>query len=455
MQKKFILVIAAAISATIGVLFLVFFNNTTVYVAAASDYYAPESTLEQTEQSHYYYTGNEEYQLYTSIFTGTRATDEDFRGVWVTTVINLDFPTRRDLSNEQIKQEIAYIVDTSAAMGLNAIILQVRPAGDAIYPSAIFPWSKYLTGEQGLAPAYGFDPLDYWITRTHQAGMEFHAWINPYRVTHTTSNIRDVNMLYPTNPARLNPHLVVPFRRGDNYALYFDPGFAQSREIIISGIVELLENYSIDGIHFDDYFYPSRYFNDYNSFALYGQGQDHRQWRINNVNALVYEVRQAINEIDPNIRFGISPTGIWANDNTDPRGSATRGYQHYIELAADSLRWINEGWIDYIIPQIYWHIGFEIADYYTLLRWWENAVYGSNVALHIGHAAWREYEGHTGWSLGELYRQLQLNERSSVVSGSVFFRWSHMRGSVAYSIRDWYAARPLPVDEWVDSRIQP
>ena len=370
--------------------------------------------------------------------TATRRPERgEFRGVWVTTVINLDFPSTPGLSNTEIKREIDYIIDHSRSIGLNAIILQVRPAGDAIYPSQLFPWSKYLTGEQGLAPADGFDPLAYWLERTHANGMELHAWINPYRVTHSTSRILDVNLLHPTNPARLRPDLVVPHGN----ALYLDPGFPDARQLIIDGIVELLTNYDLDGIHFDDYFYPGRDFNDSASFALYGQGQDHRQWRINNVNSLIYGVRDAINESNPNVSFGISPTGIWANANSDPRGSATRGYQHYIELAADSLRWINEGWIDYIIPQIYWHIGFDIACYEVLLRWWENAVRGTDVELHIGHAAWREHESQNNFS-GEILRQMQMNEASDVVQGSVFFRWRSLRGPVGDTLQAWYAARP-------------
>ena len=382
------------------------------------------------------YTANaEESQPVTEAPRPVRA--REFRAVWVTTVINLDFPSRRGLSNAEIKHEIDYIVRHSQSLGLNAIILQVRPAGDAIYPSAIFPWSKYLTGEQGLAPADGFDPLAYWIQQAHAHGLELHAWINPYRVTHSTSRITDVNQLHPSNPARQRPHLAIVHGN----ALYLDPGFPESRQLIIDGIVELLRNYSLDGIHFDDYFYPARNFNDSVSFARYGGGMDRTQWRVNNVNSLIYGVQRAINGINPNVRFGISPTGIWANRGSHPLGSNTRGYQHYIELSADSRRWVQEGWIDYIVPQIYWHIGFNIADYYTLLRWWEDLLRGTNVNLYIGHAAWREHERHRHFN-GEMLRQLRLNEASDVVRGSVFFRWSHLRGPVGAVVRDWYAARP-------------
>ena len=370
-----------------------------------------------------------------------QAPQREFRGVWVTTVINLDFPSVPGLSNFEIKREIDYIVEHTRSLGLNAIILQVRPAGDAIYPSALFPWSKYLTGEQGVAPPDGFDPLAYWIERAHANGLELHAWINPYRVTHSTSRIVDVNLLHHTNPARLRPDLVV--QHPVNSALYLDPGFPDARELIIDGVVELLRNYpTLNGIHFDDYFYPHRDFDDSASFALYGAGFTNRhEWRVSNVNAMIQGVRQAINEINPNVKFGISPTGIWANIGSHPLGSETRGFQHYLYISADSRRWVQEGWIDYIIPQLYWHIGFDIADYAILLRWWEDLVRGTDVGLHIGHAAWREAEGQNNFN-GEILRQLQMNETSDVVTGSVFFRWANLRGHVGDTVRNWYAARP-------------
>ncbi|MCL2421672.1 MAG: family 10 glycosylhydrolase [Defluviitaleaceae bacterium] len=361
----------------------------------------------------------------------------EFRGVWVTTVINLDFPSQPGLSNADMKREIDYIVEHSRSVGLNAIILQVRPAGDAIYPSSLFPWSKYVTGEQGLPPADGFDPLAYWIEQAHANGLELHAWINPFRVTHSTSRITDVNLLHPTNPARMRPDLVM----AHGNALYLDPGFPDSRQLIFDGVVELLTNYALDGIHLDDYFYPGRDFDDAASFAIYGMGMDHTQWRVNNINSLIYGLQQTINEINPDVKLGISPTGIWANSATHPLGSDTRGYQHYFELSADSRRWVQEGWIDYIVPQIYWHIGFEIAEYETLLRWWEDLVRGTDVELHIGHAAWREQEGQANFS-GEMLRQMQMNAESDVVAGSVFFRWASLQGPVGETLRHWYAAKP-------------
>ena len=398
------------------------------------------------------YTNSSEEVLFdeNGLFTGVRQTDHDFRAVWVTTVINLDFPSRAGLTNDEIKDEIRYIVNHSADIGLNAIILQVRPEGDAIYPSDIFPWSRYITGTQGQAPADGFDPLDYFLTQAHQAGLELHAWINPYRVTHATSRITDVTYLAASNPARLNSHLV----REWNGRLYLDPGFPASRQLILDGITELLERYDLDGIHFDDYFYPRQDFDDAVSFAHYGAGRSLQDFRRDNVNQLVHDVHNLIQTSNPNVRFGISPTGIWANDTDHPQGSATRGFQHLTELSADSLYWVYRGWVDYIIPQIYWHRGFAIADYHVLLPWWEAVARDSGVALHIGHAAWREHEGHEHWHRGEILEQLRLNHASDVVSGSVFFRFNHIRGAVGEDIAYFYRnhADQLPIDEWVTSQ---
>ena len=364
----------------------------------------------------------------------------EFRAVWVTTVINLDWPSRQGLSNAELMREIDYIVEHSRSIGLNAIILQVRPEGDAIYPSNIFPWSRFLSGEQGIAPADGFDPLAYWIERAHANGLELHAWINPYRVTHTTTRITDVNLLHSTNPARQRPHLVRP--NETERALYLDPGFPESRDLIVAGVAELLRNYPmLDGIHLDDYFYP-RNFDDSRSWEQFGGNMDRNEWRRENVNSLIRDLQATVHEISPHARFGISPTGIWANRSAaNPQGSNTRGNEHLVVYHADSVRWIQEGWIDYIVPQIYWHIGFDIACYEILLRWWEDVVRGTDVNLYIGHAAWREHEGQNHFN-GEMMRQLQMNSTSDVVQGSVFFRWSNLQGNLGYQIRDWYAARP-------------
>ena len=367
---------------------------------------------------------------------------DEFRAVWVTTVINLDFPSRTGLSNQELKNEIDSIVNHTRSLGLNAIILQVRPEGDAIYNSNIFPWSRYLSGTQGVAPAYGFDPLEYWIQQAHAAGLELHAWINPYRVTHTTTRITDVNLLHPTNPARINPSRAIAYQG----ALFLDPGLPENNQLVIDGIIEIIENYNVDGIHLDDYFYPGINFPDNATFARFGAGRSREDWRRDNVNELVKGIQQAIRETRPEVRFGISPFAIWQNDTSDPRGSATRGNESYRTMFADTRRWVKEGWLDYINPQIYWYKGFEIADYRVLLSWWADVVRGTDVDLYIGLAAYREDFGRPNWE-GEIIRQLTLNDTlyPDVIRGNVFFRHSNLLGSVGDQIRRHYANRTTHV----------
>ena len=356
------------------------------------------------------------------------------RGLWVTTVINLDWPSRPGLSNEQMIAEADIILNRAAEVGINAIFLQVRPAGDAIYNSSIFPWSKYITGTQGQAPAGGWSPLRHWIDGAHSRGIELHAWINPYRVTHSTSDITDVSRLSANNPARINPALARAYGR----ALFLDPGLPQARRLIIDGIVELITNYNVDGIHFDDYFYPGRDFNDAATFAAYGGGWNCiHDWRREQVNILVRDTQQAIRATRPEVRFGISPFAIWQNRGTNPLGSNTRGFESYHRIYSDSRRWVLEGWVDYIVPQIYWRIGFEIADFPTVLHWWRDVVEGTNVNLYIGMAIWREARNEQNWS-GETLRQLRYSTRHTNVDGHLFFRAMYIMGRVGDQIRYFY-----------------
>jgi len=370
--------------------------------------------------------------------TPVRASEPEpqpMRGLWVTTVINLDWPSRPGLSNAQMMAEADVILDRAAEIGINAIFLQVRPAGDAIYNSVIYPWSKYITGTQGQAPAGGWSPLRHWIDGAHSRGMELHAWINPYRVTHAVSNITDVNRLSPDNPARRNP----TWARVHGRALYLDPGLPEVRRLIIDGVVELITNYNVDGIHFDDYFYPGRDFNDAITFATFGRGWNSiHNWRREQVNILVRDTQQAIRDARPEVRFGISPFAIWQNrTDNQPLGSNTRGFESFHQIYSDSRRWVQEGWVDYIVPQIYWRMGFEIADFVTVLHWWRDVVDGTDVNLYIGMAAWRDARNDPYWN-GEMLRQLRYSSRYADVDGHLFFRSAYMMGRVGDNIRYFY-----------------
>jgi len=358
----------------------------------------------------------------------------EMRGLWVTSAYNLDWPSRQGLTPAEIRREIDVILERSAAQGINAVFVQVRPVADALHRSEIFPWSHLLTGTQGQAPADNFSPLEYWIERGHAMGIEVHAWLNPYRVTFPNQQITDPTRLSENHPARLNPDLVIAYRN----SLFFDPGNPAARELILDGVRELLTKYNLDGIHLDDYFYPSSSFPDQATFARYNNGMtDLHDWRRENVNTLIRDMQTAVRETNPRARFGVSPFAIWKNNTTDPRGSATAGAESYHRMYADTLRWVQEGWVDYIAPQIYWFAGFEIACYEVLITWWEDAVRGTDVDLYIGLAVYREVQNRAGWD-GEIVRQLERNARSDVVRGSIFFRAEHMNSSVGDAIAEFY-----------------
>lgn len=362
----------------------------------------------------------------TGIATSQPLAQKDFRGLWVSTVVNIDYPSKPNTDSSILISEALKILDNARDMGMNAIFLQVRPTADAIYPSKYFPWSKYLTGKQGVAPSAGFDPLAFWITEAHKRGMELHAWINPYRVTKKSQGEpnHDFASLALNNPARLNPGWVVKHSDG---CLYFNPAIPEVRKLIVDGVLEIINNYPVDGIHFDDYFYPDTTFNDQASYRQYNvSGLSLDDWRRDNVNTLIRDVNNAIKAAGKPIRFGISPFGIWANKKTNPLGSDTNGMESYISHYADSYKWVKEGIIDYIAPQIYWNIGYSIADYSKLSEWWKRVVAGTNVDLYIGQAAYKACgtDPAAPWyGPEEIVRQIALNQKSPEIKGSIFFSY--------------------------------
>jgi len=370
--------------------------------------------------------------------------EEDFRAVWVASVMNLDFPSRRDLSATAMMREIDEIVSRTEELGLNAIIFQVRPTGDAFYHSDIFPWSHWLSGTQGQG-ILDFDPLQYWIDACHERGIELHAWLNPYRIIHTITNSSDPATLSPDNPVYKNPELAVGWTNSSgNKGLFLDPGLPEARQLIIDGISELATNYDVDGIHIDDYFYPGVNFDDNATFERYGNGMDLADWRRDNVNTLIKDIQATIQEIndehDRNIRWGISPSAIWQNSNSDPLGVPVPStFESYKLLFADTRHWVLEEWVDYICPQIYWYIGFETADFESILNWWVELCEDTDVDLYIGHAAYRENEKDQppNWE-GEMIRQLEMIENIETVKGSVFYRFHSLRGALGNTIRNFF-----------------
>ena len=353
---------------------------------------------------------------------GNSVARDDMRAVWVSTVYNLDYPTQATTDAAQLKAQADQILQDCAEMGMNAVILQVRPTADALYPSELFPWSRYLTGGQDKAPSDNFDPLAYWVSRAHALGLELHAWINPYRITRGGQS--DYDALSASSPAKQHPEWVVQYE--NNY--YFDPALPEVRELVIQGVEEICRSYDVDGIHLDDYFYPGSDFADDASFAAYGAGFASRDdWRRDNVNQLVQALGERIHAIDPELSYGISPSGVWADRSSLPEGSdTTGGYESYFSAYADSRKWVKEGWVDYICPQVYWYIGHSSMDYETIVRWWADTVRGTGVRLYIGMADYQACnpDASSPWyGTAAIQAQLDLNDSISEVSGEVHFRY--------------------------------
>lgn len=371
--------------------------------------------------------------------TGAQSKDDtkkEMRGLWVASVVNIDYPKKPSADPEILKAEALKILDLAKDTGLNAVFLQVRPTADAFYKSQYFPWSKYLTGTQGKAPDGGFDPLAFWVTEAHKRGIELHAWINPYRITKKTASEAKptVNSLHSSHPARRNPSWVIQYKDGN---LYFNPGIPEVRKLIVNGVMEIVNNYDVDGIHFDDYFYPGSNFNDSATYSKYGKGfKNIGDWRRNNIDLLVSEVYSAIKSADKNVRFGISPFGIWANKKNNSLGSDTNGLESYYEHYADTRKWVKDGMIDYLCPQLYWNIGYNVADYSKLLTWWTNVASGTSVDLYIGHAAYKAGDSSKSspwYGVAEIERQIMLNRNYPEVKGSLFYNYTSLANYPALS----------------------
>ena len=331
----------------------------------------------------------------------------EFRGAWIQAV-NGQF---KGMSTEKMKQTLIEQLNSLRGAGFNAIIFQVRPEADALYASRLEPWSRYLTGVQGQAPEPYWDPMQFMIEECHKRGMEFHAWINPYRVK---TSLR--NELVPNHVYNLHPEWFVTY--GDQ--IYFDPALPESRRHICLVVGDIVSRYDVDAIHMDDYFYPYPIkgvdFPDDASFARYGGGFDNKaDWRRSNVNTLIKQLHETIREVKPWVKFGISPFGIYRNESSDPLGSKTKGLQNYDDLYADVLLWAREGWIDYNIPQIYWHIGHPAADYITLIQWWNKNATREGTHLYIGQNVARTMKA------DQLTRKMLYERSLSKVKGNCFW----------------------------------
>jgi uncharacterized lipoprotein YddW (UPF0748 family) len=376
----------------------------------------------------------------------------EFRAVWIATVNNIDWPSSKGLSTFQQRQEFINIITRLSQMGMNAVIVQIRPAADAFYPSSYEPWSEYLTGRQGVAPTPYYDPLQFMIDETHKRGMEFHAWINPYRAMQTLTTHVASNHITKQHPEWF-------LNYGDKK--YFNPGLPEVRNYLTNVVIDILKRYDIDGLHLDDYFYPYRIagkeFADGKAYAQYGKGLSKDEWRRSNCDSIVKMIHDAVIAYKPYVKFGISPFGVWRNSSVDARGSDTKaGQTCYDDLHADVLLWLKEGWIDYVAPQIYWEINNRSCDYATLLDWWNANSYGKQ--LYIGHGVYRAIEKPTpAWrNPNEIPNQIKLLRNAENVQGSVFYSSSFLLDDPngwADSLRFNYYRTPTLIApmNWIDT----
>ncbi|MER6318219.1 family 10 glycosylhydrolase [Streptomyces sp. NPDC001581] len=383
----------------------------------------------------------------TSAGLPARAATAAFRGMWIASVSNVDWPSESGLSAARQRTELLRLLDTAVKRRLNAVVLQVRPAADAFWPSKLEPWSQWLTGEQGVDP--GWDPLGTAVTEAHARGLELHAWFNPFRVANHT----DLDRLAAAHPARRNPGWTVEY----GGKLYYNPGMPEVRRFVQDAMFDAISRYPVDAVHWDDYFYPypaeGEYFDDDAAYEEHqGSFTSRADWRRHNIDTLVREMSARLRALRPAVRFGISPFAVWRNSDRDPLGSPTRaGLGTYDDLYADTRKWVREGWIDYIVPQAYWHIGHPTADYADVVPWWARTVAGTGVDLYVGEALYRCDADSTtaAWrDPGELSKHLRFAAGHPEVRGHVYFSAKQVaadpNGAMARVVADHYGSAVPP-----------
>jgi len=377
--------------------------------------------------------------------------DEEFRGVWVATVYNLDMPTYS--SETQYKADFDNLINEVLEANMNVIVFQVRPQNDAFYDSEYAPWSRWVTGTEGVDP--GVDIMQYMIDTCHDNGIEFHAWLNPYRIANSTSSKSTVlNALHSENFAKQNPELVIAGNKdsNDRYPYILNPGEPEVKTYIRDVIKELMEIYNIDGIHFDDYFYPySGIDSDTATYNTYKEeGQTIEDWRRENVNDVIKGVKEDVDTYNlansDNVKFGISPSGVWKSGLPDGSNTSTSAGQSYTSQYADSKRWVEEGWLDYICPQIYRNFTHSLVPYADIVDWWVSVVRGTDVDLIIGHALYLD------WDSGEVKDQLRYNQQHPEIAGSMMYRENYLDDPLMVEvINDYWTTMPTSI--WPSSNI--
>ncbi|MBI3850328.1 MAG: family 10 glycosylhydrolase [Verrucomicrobia bacterium] len=374
--------------------------------------------------------------------------NREFRGAWVASVSNIDWPSQPGLSTAQQKAELVAILNRAAQLHLNAIILQVRPACDALYSSQLEPWSEYLTGTMGRPPSPYYDPLDFAVAEAHKRGLELHAWFNPFRARQSGAK----SLVSAKHISRTRPELVRQYGK----LLWLDPGEREVQDHSLRVVMDVVKRYDIDGVHFDDYFYPERGstagdsdFPDDRSWRRFGTGGrlSREDWRRENVNTFIQRVYQSTKATKPWVKFGISPFGIWRPKNP----AQIRGKDAYAELYADSRKWLANGWVDYFAPQLYWAIQPPEQSYPVLLKWWaEQNPKGRHLwpgmdATKVGGK----------WTAEEIVKQVRLTRKQTRASGEIFWDMKSLmenRGRLASTLENDLFAQPalVPASPWLD-----
>jgi uncharacterized lipoprotein YddW (UPF0748 family) len=349
-------------------------------------------------------------------FLFAQAQKKEFRGVWIASVDNADWPAKGMINSDTQRATFIKMLDMHKRNGMNAVIVQVRPAADALYPSTLEPWSEWLTGMQGRAPNPYYDPLAFMLEETHKRGMEFHAWLNPYRAVFNIKKSSITSM----HLTKQRPDWFITY--GDKK--YFDPGNKEAQKFVVSVVKDIVTRYKIDAIHMDDYFYPYRLpgkeFPDDRMYKLYGNGMNKDDWRRSNTDSIIVSIGKTIKQVNKKCRFGISPFGVWRNASVDSTGSNTKaGQTNYDDLYADILLWLRKGWIDYVAPQLYWEIDHKLCDYNILADWWAANSYGKDCYVGIGiyrantNPAWKDKT--------QIPRQIKKLRSLPNLNGMIFF----------------------------------
>ncbi len=350
--------------------------------------------------------------------------DSEIRGVWIASVFNINYPSAPNLSAQALQAELDTILDTCEQNSLNTVFFQVRPACDALYESEIFPVSKSISTDGQLT----FDALKYLVEVGRERNIRIHAWINPLRVTLSADS---EDSLSENSPAKLHPEWCVKYA---DEKLYFNAGLPEVRALIADGVREIVENYDVDGVVFDDYFYPypinGEDFNDADAFAKYGGGfTSMADWRRSNVNEMVKASYEAVKSVDSDCVFGVSPTGIWQNNDGKNGGSDTTGFEAYKTLYCDALAWVDGGYVDYISPQIYWNFETLGTPFDTVVKWWNSKLDGTGVELWVSHGVYRYSDDDWGNISGEMERQVEYCRNIMSYRGSMFYGYDKLKAN--------------------------